>query len=308
MSVSTSSRGDAAIGGQELPEEERIRKALEKTTGFPLEQEVANVLRSRKYQVYGSQLFEDGEKIREVDIQAIMPPKESLVEQKWFVISNPVIECKMTREYAWIFYQNVDTMTIISCGQEIDPICLKFDRQNHLLFLGLFGRYAGGEVCSSHTVLDAKRGRPVGHDDIFDAVSKLSGFIRHDLKVLRESYRPDRRDIIFFFPVIVFDGPMYQAGYTSGALSVRAVDAIILKTSIVSPLSGRLLPMYIDVVRRDRFPTLLTSIESTTDSANEMLANRKVRAILERARSAAGVRSSCRAVDLLAKYSVHVKR
>jgi hypothetical protein len=310
MSVSISPSGDAAIGRKELADEERIKKALQKTTGFPLEQEIANVLLSRNHVVFGNVLFEDGERVKEIDIEAILHVADSCFEQKWFVTPFLPIECKMTRKYTWVFYRNVDTQRHVSCAQEMDPVCLKFDRQNHLLYLGLFRHYAEerDRICSSHTVLDASRGRPGGRDDVFDAVSKVGKFVTNRLQMLRDKYRPDRRDIFFFFPVIVFDGPMYQAEYRSGAMSVRAADAVILQTSIVSPLSGQVSPLYIDVVRRDRFPALLTSIESTADSANEMLANRKVRAILERARRAADVLSSCRTIDLIAKYSVHVKR
>jgi len=219
-----------------------------------------------------------------------------------------VIECKMSRKYSWVFYRNVDTERRAMCAQTIDPICLRFDRQNHLLYLGLFERYFTEHVCSSHTVLDAADGRVASRDDIFDAVNKVSKFVSYRLAGIRNAYGPSRRDMIFFFPVIVFDGPIYESEHRSGALYVKAVDRTILRVGVVSCLSGRLSPMYIDVIRRDRFASLLSFIESKTNSVNGMLANKKVRDILEKARSAADLMSSCREVGLIARYSHRAKR
>jgi hypothetical protein len=293
---------DERVGKEELTNEERVKKALERTTGFPLELEVGSILRSRGYQVYGNQLFNDGELIREIDLEALLPVEESWIEQKWHMSSNLAIECKMSKKYSWVFHRNIDTGRYAICAQMIDPICLKFDRQNHLVHLGVFERYFREHICSSHTVLDAADGRVPSHDDIFDAINKVTKFVSYRLAEIRKAYGSARRDMIFFFPAIVFDGPLYESEHRSGALSVKAVDRTILRAGVISSLSGRLWPMYIDIIRRDRFASFLSFIESKTNSVNEMLANKKVRNILEKARSAADLVSSCRIVDLIGRY------
>jgi hypothetical protein len=291
---------------EELTNEERIKSMLDKTTGFPLELEIASILRSKGYQVYQNQLFEDEGTIREIDIEAILPTERSVIEQKWCLLSNLVVECKMSKKYSWVFYRNVDSLMIAECAQEIDPISLKFDRQNHLFHFGLFDRYFSEHVCSSRTVLDAAKGRVADRDDIFDAVNKVSRCVKRRLEEVRKAYRPDRGQMLFFFPVIVFDGPVYEAEHRSGTLSVKAVNKTILRVSVVSPLSGRLSAMYIDVVRGGHFASLISLIESKTNSVNETLTHKRIATMLDRASSAAGVKSSCQAVDLIASQTRHL--
>jgi len=40
------------------------------TTGFPLELQVAEILRRRRYEIYGNQFFEIDDKIKEIDMEA----------------------------------------------------------------------------------------------------------------------------------------------------------------------------------------------------------------------------------------------
>lgn len=255
-----------------------IKKALGKT-GFPFEQEIFNILRKRDYESQGSQFFEDSGKTREIDVEAGIPIKPPHSEYEWFVNPQIAIECKKSETRCWIFYKSDTTVGHFDIAHGIDAIARKAG-YNHLgiVFEGL--HYTKRDVASSFSIVDLGKGRISPRDDIFDAMIKLTRFVNYRLKGLKEFFDDDRRDIVFYFPVIVFDGKIYEAYFEAGMLSVWPINAIVLETRIVSSVTGKLSPMYIDVVTKSEFENLLSLIEAEVRVANNNLRGPKTRTMM----------------------------
>ena len=136
--------------------------------------------------------------------------------------------------------------------------------------------YGDGHIAGTFAVLDIEKGCLSERDAIFDSVSKLSKFVNYRVEGLKANFDDDRRDILFYFPVIVFDGMLYEADYDSGKLSILPIDSIVLETRTISPITGQLMPMYVDVVTRDHFENYLKTIENEIKLASDNLDDRNV--------------------------------
>jgi hypothetical protein len=221
------------------PEPDRIRKALE-TTGFPLELQVSEILRRRRYEIYGNQFYEVGDKIKEIDMEALIPARVPESDKIWCLNPEIVIECKMSKKYCWVFHRNYTVVGHFELAQAIDIITLRhgyvYRRLGEIL---RFQHYYDSHVATTFAVLDVEKGRLSDRDEIFDSVSKLNQFVKYRVEGLMEYFSGDRRDIIFFFPVIVFDGMIYEADHKAGKLSILPIDSIVLETRTLSPITGQ---------------------------------------------------------------------
>lgn len=203
-------------------------------------------------------------------------------EKSWCINPFVSIECKMSRENSWIFHRSSTVVGHFEIAHAIDAISLRHGFRH---FADIFHplHYPEGDIASTFTVLHTQKGRISGRDDIFEATSKLSKFVNYRLHHLREFFDETRRDIVFYFPIIVFEGALYEADFHLGALRARPIDHIVLETRIVSSVSGQLSPMYIDVVAKRRLTRFLSSIESEVASISSILGRAKTQAILNRA-------------------------
>jgi len=86
-----------------------IKEEIERS-GFPLEFEIASILKERGWDVLPSSPYwdRDEEKWREIDVKAYksfwVPPTESSIKPYGLTLSL-IIECKRTEEFGWVFFQ-----------------------------------------------------------------------------------------------------------------------------------------------------------------------------------------------------------
>jgi hypothetical protein len=261
-------------------ETDRIEKAL-MTTGFPLELKVAEILRRREYEIYGNQFFEIDDKIKEIDMEAWIPVKIPDSYRIWCLNPEIVIECKMSKKYSWVFHRSHTVVGHSDLAQGIDAITLKHGHGHGLLGDILsFEHYYESHVAGTFAVLDVERGRLSERDEVFDSTSKLSQFVNYRVENLMRYFGHDRRDILFFFPVLVFDGMIYEADYDGGELSILPIDSIVLEARTISPITGRLAPMYVDIVTSGHFENHLGIIEREIKLASRHLNKDAVQASL----------------------------
>jgi hypothetical protein len=251
-------------------------------TGFPLELEISDILNRRGYEVQGSPFYEDDGKVREVDMVALPPilrtPKS---EDEWVLNPSVAIECKMSKELSWVFYKGSPIEAYSMLAQAIDAFLLKHGSFSVAdVFPSL--HYWTHDVAFTCTVINPKEGRAKNNNEIFQPASQLSNFIDYELSRLRLFYDDTRRDIIFYFPVVVFDGLMYLAFYDSGSLVIKTIDSIVMERRVVSSLTGKMMPTYIDIVARTRFENHLSMIEKEIKSAEKHLAKKRTQSLLTR--------------------------
>jgi hypothetical protein len=255
-----------------------IKKELLKS-GFPLEMEVSSILRKRNYEVFKSVYFfdDDEQKAREFDIQASLPLYEDsssaseINDDNWYFNPFVIIECKKSVVYSWVFFRSEPVASWFDIGHSIDVLTEKVgylkSACGQLLTKGFLPHYRNDEanIVSEHQQVKLKKKQKkenLGKDSIFDAISKIIKFMNYNFQTLNKFYRtdPTRNDIFFFFPMIVFDGPLYTVSYEK-ALEVKASKHVIYETSYFSTLTKSLVPAYIDIVRKDAFEEMLSIIE-----------------------------------------------
>jgi hypothetical protein len=258
---------------------DNIKKMLLQT-GFPLELEISDILDRRGYEVQGSPFYEEDGKVREVDMVALPPfLRMTKSEDEWVLNPSVAIECKMSKELSWVFYKGspIEAHTVLAQG--IDAFLLHGSASANA-FPSL--HYWTDNVAFSCTVIHPKRGRAENNNEIFQPVSQLSNFINYELARLKPFYDDTRRDIIFYFPIVVFDGLMYLAFYDSGNLVIKPIDSIVMERRVVSSVTGLMMPMYIDIVTRTSFEKHLSMIEREIKSGEKHLAKKRTQSLLTR--------------------------
>jgi len=259
-----------------------LKKTL-MTTGFPLELQVAEVLRRRKYEIYGNQFFEIDNTIKEIDMEAWVPVKVPDSSDIWCLNPEVVVECKMSKKYSWVFHVSHTVIAHSDLAQGINAFSVKPGYGHGLpgsVDILHFDHYYESHVASTFAVLDPERERRAERDEVFTSTSKLSQFVNYRVKNLMEFFDDDRRDIMFFFPMLVFDGMIYEADYKDRQLSISPIDSIVLETRTISPITGRLSPMYVDVVTSSHFERQLAIIEGEVKAASRRLTKDTMQAMI----------------------------
>lgn len=259
-------------------------------SGFPLELEVSSILRNRNYDVtHGMYFFdEDEKKARELDIEAI-PSLDAILpkfdDDMWFFSPFVLIECKKSRAYSWVFFNSEPINLFLNIGHSIDilteklgydkSICFEILRNTGLHYLRQDTNFAS--AYQQIKVGKGTRNEQDGKDSILDAVSKITKFTNYRFRHLKGFYErdPTRSDVIFHFPIVVFDGDLYEASFDK-TLELKECRHIVYETRYVSVLSGSLEIMYIDVIRKDALEDILSVIERETTSINEDLSKPEI--------------------------------
>jgi hypothetical protein len=98
--------------------------------------------------------------------------------------------------------------------------------------------------------------------EIFEATNQLVKFIRYDSNEAMKRYMRlheelGREYIQLIFPIIVFDGDMYEATFDSGQLKIQKTNHILLTTHFRCPYSEDVKNFTIDVVNKTQFAALV---------------------------------------------------
>lgn len=264
-----------------------IKEALLRS-GYPLEIEISSILRKREYEVTPKSPFfdKDEQKTRELDIMAHVG-KRSLFDRKtmeqsgWYLNPFLTIECKKSMVYSWVFFRSDPPAMTFDIGHSIDILTEK--RGHYDSMCGEMLKNCASELLhyySKHIVGSYEQvklgGRDKGKDMILDAISKTTKFIDYTMNRLKRffTFESIRKDIIFFFPLIVFDGELYEASFGK-TLELKEAKHLIYETRYFPTLTRSLSPMYIDIVRKDYLDKALSLIENDISRINNYLADPK---------------------------------
>jgi len=255
-------------------------------TGYPFEIEICGLL-DRDWLVFNNDpyLDEDEGKTREIDILAMHNSEadQYLIEPKspFFMATDLAVECKKTDTHAWIFFtrqkatppgfgsgQTLDFLEVFSKGKK------NFFEPSDLpkLHYDSFNRIA-------HTYTEVKlQGEASQKSEIFEAsnqLTKYAAYFMHDWNE-RISNDVSRRDIIFLFVAIAFEGKLYEAIVERGALSLHSRDNILLAVARRSKVKEGFSYYLIDVVTKNHFHKYLEALNKDIEKLRDFVyANEK---------------------------------
>jgi len=240
---------------------EGIRKIIE-ASGYPLEIDIANILRKRKWIVYHQFPYLDkmDKKLRLVDLRAINPfmrePKVTLL-----------IECKKTTQHGWAFHTIKRTTELQSQASILVDFVKKIKgygvKGEHIggksVKLQLEGFHLANPDVNMGTVCCIPPKRP---DDFHEAVYQVL-----DALISLPRRRPE-----VVFPVIVFEGPMWSFRKDK-YLDIHDID--YLQYISATPDEGSF--QLIDIVRKSYFEVYLGHINGSVEWLRKNLVKLEVK-------------------------------
>jgi hypothetical protein len=265
---------------------EYIREQI-MTEGYLLEMEIAATLRRRRYDVHKSAYYFDADENigRELDMLADpdllqLPPVLVDRDDFWHISPRLLVECKKTRAYYSVFYRSEPVVGHFDIGHSIDVTTARLGYGESACYQILAGAgnlhylRSGLHMVSEHQQIPCKdqSGKSKAKNLIFDSIMKIVKYMNYEFLRLRPFFREKsaRKDIVFFFPVIVFDGELYEVSYKRN-LSIEPVRRLIYETNYSSNLTTGLVPSYIDIVRKDAIESCLDDIERDVRRLNEYM-------------------------------------
>lgn len=211
---------------------DKIKKEIEKT-GFPLELRVAEFLTRRDYYVAHSLYYIDEEenKSREVDLRALHNTEIKNVDGKTKHIRNCLlIECKKSANKPWIF--------LSSSNSSYDPAyydlpslpsvnVLSFEEWDHFEKIHPFCRY---------NVLGRSYFEAFKNNESSEMIFKaLTTAVKATLYTMKSEFGIAGDDLCYYYPLIVFDGDIFQAELRDGQITVEQVDSVLVSFLYKSP-------------------------------------------------------------------------
>lgn len=256
-----------------------------KNSGYPLEIEISNLL-DKNYDVYNNAQYVDMDTLqnRNIDIHAspFYPdaPSESYAKKLApFLLRNEIaIECKKSDTHAWVFFTRPSaigseyelpgasiTGEFKSSVPIVEPYTESFEWW--LLEIPNLHHSKFDRIAISYDEIKKKKDGSQRRE-IFEAVQQLVKFTSYEIheSLLRRSKLPDlnpEEELIFYlFPVLVFDGDMFEATFASGEPRLERRDQILLDAPYRCPYCKEVESFIIDVVHRAYFKKFMEVLEA----------------------------------------------
>ena len=260
---------------------EKIRK-----TGYPLEIEISSML-DRKWVVVNTDAYLDSDegKMRDIDITAWQySPKTWL---PIMVEIGLIIECKKDDNFAWVFFtrplefnwggdidgQYLDEIQILTKNVEATQIEEIISKKTKL-------HYASAErvavAFDEFFMKGKKKTFEKKRREIFEAENQLKKYISYYFGQWGKA-RYDIYRLNMFFPLIVFDGNMYETIIEKGKIKVSETKHVVLTTSYRTSYSIWEQNLLIDVVHKDYFREFLKVLGEDIKSFKRVVRGNKKR-------------------------------
>lgn len=229
---------------------EGIKNIIEKS-GYSLEIDVANTLRDYYWWTFSQHPYFDKseKKIKLIDVVS----EKRVAPSLW---ASLLIECKKSTQHGWAFYTKQKFRDWQSVKAQFSDYMLRFEGFNHL------ETHLAFEKKNPHdqfhvTRMETKIGTlccipPKHPDDFHEACQQLVSGLRG----LREELQKR-----IFFPVIVFDGPMWEFYKESAKLKINEIDYLQYLSAVL--VEDETYPCLIDVVKSSYFPNFLQLVNGT---------------------------------------------
>jgi len=251
---------------------EHLEKEIQKT-GYPVEMEISTVLDEGNWLVDWNNYYYDADMnvARELDIRATpyKPEKDKQKEEIFSFYPFLAIECKKSESNAWVFFkrkmklgtfgfegQYLDYITAWNIQEWFSPI--------YATLLGNLHYYKSREFSRAYKQIKLQKDRASSKDEIFEAINQLVKYLSYEIENYVDLYKGGKMKImsnIFYFPIIVFDGKLYEAVLNDGQLGLKKVNHTTFLTFYRPRHAPGRLPFLMDVVQRNHFPKFLRLIE-----------------------------------------------
>ena len=213
--------------------EARILQEIHKT-GFPLELRVSDCLNSRGYYVANNLYYvdQDEQKGREADIRALY--------NQFFKVQNTdhcarnciLIECKKSSDKPWVIFTSPEAsydpsiFDVETRGLLIDPNWSDANFSEALEKIHPFYKYKR----RGRSYFEAFKNTEAG-DTIFKA---LTTAVKATISMRDGKFGAQVRDLCFYYPLIVFEGKLFEAYLEDGKITVSESEAIMVTFSYQS--------------------------------------------------------------------------
>lgn len=272
---------------------ERIKKS-----GYPLEIRISDLLDEDHYVSNTQYYFDEHEKQgRDIDIYAI--PIYSELDKKlvdfekkltpFRVSTHLAIECKKSETHAWVFYTrpNIKLSGYHVSGQFKTSIPkLKAFSANSfewLLQTCLTFHYhefervavAYDEIKKQKFEKKITSGKNKSRREIFEAINQLVKFTCYETHQIfnRISNSPKSTAyddiVVFFFPIVVFDGDMFEVTFDSGEPKIERKNHMILETKYRCPTCKEVETFMLDVVHASYFSKFMKILRTDCTELKE---------------------------------------
>ena len=252
-----------------------------------MEIEISNLLDKGKYVVFNTQYYFDEEikQGRDIDIYA-MPLECHPLEEKlapFNIRTELAIECKKSETHAWIFYTRprIPMSSIYMSGQyrtsvpepeEFSTESFQWLLKRKFLDL-LYDKFeriaiAYDEIKKKKIKKETqKRKEKSGSSrrEIFEAINQLVKFTCYEIhQIFRRISKTssDREYIVIFFPIIVFDGDMFEVNFDSGEPRLKRKNHILLATHYRCPYCQEVESFTVDIVHRSYFSEFMKILKT----------------------------------------------
>ena len=215
----------------------------------------------------------------------ILTATEPHVNEPWSFNPFLLIECKKSAVYSWVFFRSepvgawfdighsIDVLTEklgyleLACGQILKNSPLHYYGEN-TVFVGAYQQVKLRKKGKKHE--DENNGK----DAILDAISKIIKFMDYRFQSLKKYFTMEssRRDVRFYFPAVVFDGDLFEAPFGK-TLELKEARHLVYEIRYLSSLTKSLVPLYIDIIRKDAIEKILNTIEKDVYYINNYLRN-----------------------------------
>lgn len=199
-----------------------------KTTGYPLELEIADILSNRDYYVAQSLYFvdEDENKPREIDLRALYNYKIPVNDSHHFLRNVFLIECKKSRDI-WVFpssktnhYDPDKPVMLPETKIDLASIALdyKLSRPRYPLndFAFRARNYFQFQDNNSSQITD------------ITIIKALTSAVKATLSSMKSRFAAGENSLCYYYPIVVFDGTMCEALLHNGEIDVREIDKVLV--------------------------------------------------------------------------------
>jgi len=243
-----------------------------KESGYPLEIEISNLL-GKEYVVFNTQYYFDKEieQGRDIDIHA-MPLGFNEMDKRLAPLrlrTDIAVECKKSETHAWVFYtrQNIPVGGYHISGQFKTSVP-KPKRYSSDSFQWMLRKCLAFHYCEFKRVAIAydeirKKKDGSSRRDIFEATHQLLKFICYEIhqSFIRRSKLtdlPPEDELIFVvFPILVFDGDMFEVTFDSKEPKLERKNHIMLGTHYRCPFCQEVESFTVDIVHRSYFSVFM---------------------------------------------------
>jgi hypothetical protein len=250
-------------------------KSVIAKTGYPLEIQISSQLDNCWSNVTNTDSYFDREeqKLRDVDI--VISSKYIEKEYDVTLQTGMVIECKKTKNYAWVFFTRPFKFTPVEAdGQYLDSLqCLTKNLEKNMFLHDLlnftkslhYKNFNRVSVAYSEFILDSKdqsqRNSKNCHHEIFEAQNQVKKYLDCQFEQFMDySNQTESISTNFFFHCIVFDGDLYEAVVTQDILEIKETEHLLLSTTYKSPYAIFERIVLIDVVKKEYFDKYVAQI------------------------------------------------